>query len=63
MNNDNARGGGDKHGPADVAELTKMLGFFMGDQTRRSNLRRLLKACVRVGLTIHGLERAIDGNG
>ncbi len=56
-------GGGDKHGPADVAELTNMLGFFMGDQTRRSNLGRLLKAAVRAGLTIHGLERAIDGNG
>lgn len=56
-------GGGDRNGPADVAELTNMLGFFMGDQTRRSNLGRLLKACIRNGLTIHGLERAIDGNG
>lgn len=56
-------GGGDKHGPADVAELTTMLGFFMGDQARRTNLGRLLKAAQRVGLTIHGLERAIDGNG
>lgn len=56
-------GGGDKHGPADVAELVQMLGFFMGDQARRTNLGRLLKAAVRAGLTIHGLERAIDGNG
>lgn len=48
---------------ADVAELTQMLGWFMGDQARRSNLGRLLKAACRCNLTIHGLERAIDGNG
>lgn len=56
-------GGGGGGGPSPVAQFARLLGFFMTDQARRSTLTELLTFCEKHKVTLHDLQKALEGAG